>query len=464
MDLNEHILIKNTTQDINKSIIEIAEQYKEQVQNFDDNNFNNNNNNTYGEKPEQLDLLKIITDKASEVSSNGSPPLKSRILESLFTNDDIVEQSSIYNTSDTLKIFQYNSLIRDGFITLAGFSSSGKTSFAIQMGLDILKNNKNTVLVVYSLDDSKAFLKKKMYKQLLDDNRSVDISFLNPVENSILKYSGYLDNNIIERIHILDNINLFKDVNAIDIYRDLQGIENYHNNIENLKLIVVIDYIQILEHDSINIREGLNRACKELKNIQKSFNCMLIALSQLSNEGNYRETSEIRNISDIIIKQYSEKEYVEKVLKKNYTENNNNMNFVFTVEKNKAGIKGMIYRASINSNFIFSNFIDNYSYKNNAAQNNSYDLSELNDEDNPKFDSLGNKAKKIYAANFFETDKFIIYDGNEYNQNEYYIKKGYKTKANKSQQYFIGKKMVLPESKDFRKYQIWVFLKGEVYE
>ncbi len=457
MDLNEHIIIKNTTQDINKIIIELAEKYKDAVNNYDTSSIHNN------EYKEELDLFKLISDKAIEVSMNNTPPLKSRILESLFTNEQELEESSIYNTSERLKIFQNSSLIRDGFITMAGFSSSGKTSFAIQIGLDILMHNINTVLVIYSLDDSKAFLKKKMYKQMLNENSSIDISFINPIENNILNYESYLDKTLINRIHILENMNLFKDVNAIDIYRDLKAIENYHSGIENLKLVVIVDYIQILEHDSIHVREGLNRACKELKNIQKSFNCMLIALSQLSNEGNYRETSEIRNISDVIIKQHSEKEYVEKVLKKNYSDNNSNnsMNFVFTIEKNKAGIKGMTYKATINSNFIFENFTENYLYQ---ASNNSNNKNVSIEYNSPKLDSLGNKATKIYSSNFFETEKFIIYDSNEYSQNEYYISKGYKTKANKNQQYYISKKIILPESKDFRKNQIWVFLKGEVYE
>lgn len=152
-------------------------------------------------------------------------------------------------------------------------------------------------------------------------------------------------------------MSVFNDYSTKSIYNHLKTIKNYHSDIENLQIIVVIDYLQVIEHDYKDNREGLNRACKELKNIQKSFNCMLIALSQLSNEGNYRETSEIRNISDIIIKLYNEKEYLEREKKKS-VDYDTSMNFIFSIEKNKAGQKGMIYKAKINSNFNFYDFQD----------------------------------------------------------------------------------------------------------
>ncbi len=450
MNTKDFIKHNNTNQEINSNIVELVEQYKNNIQ-ADDDSFN---------------LLESINKKVADINFENSDSLKSRILESLFDNDDSLEESSIYQTSERLNVFQKDSLFRDGFITLAGFSSSGKTSFAMQIGLDILRHNPNTALVVYSLDDSKAFLKKKIYKQLLNENQAINISYINPIQNDILKYSGYLDKSVTNRIHILESMNLFSDIGTLDIYRDLKGIQNYHKTIDDLKIVVIVDYIQILEHDSQNVREGLNRACKELKNIQKSFNCMLIALSQLSNEGNYRETSEIRNISDVIIKQYSEKEYVEKVLRRNFDDAQTSasaLNFVFSLEKNKAGSKGALYKANINSNFIFDNFVDNYSYS--GSNKNGSNVAKASESSNNKYDSLGNRAKKIYADNFFETDKFIIYideknGRREYTQEGYYIKKGYKTKANKKEQFFIGKKMILPESKDFKSNQIWVYLSG----
>ena len=405
---------------------------------------------------ESIDLFEGIKNLANDIEQEGqnnhAQTMKSRIEQSKFANDDVNDDFNIYETSHNFNLFQEHSIIRDSFMTIAGFSSSGKTTFATQMALDILNHNINTVLVVYSIDDSKSFIKKKMYKQLLDNNDNIDISTVSPLGNEILNYKSHINKNIMDRIHLFENVNLFSDINSIDIYRDLLAISNYHNNIANLKLIVIIDYMQILEHDNQNVREGLNRACKELKNIQKHFNCMLIALSQLSNEGNYRETSEIKNISDIIIKLYNEREYIEKVLKKT-SMLNTAMNFIFAIEKNKAGIKGMVYKASINSNFSFAHFEQ---YDNKQFHLNSLDNSNSENNENSKYDSLGNRAKIIYNEHFYETDKFIVYKENEYSQNDYYIKKGYKTKSNKKEQYFIGKKMILPESKDFKKNQIWI--------
>ena len=423
MKLENHIINNSDKSEINQKIISIVEELKHT----------------------DSDLIHAINTQLENIS-NDTESIKSRIKESKFSNDEINEKFNIYKTSNNFDLFQENSIIRDGFITIAGFSSSGKTSFATQMGLDILSHNDNTVLIVYSMDDSKSFIKKKMYKQLLDKN--IDISNISPLGNEILEYKKHIDKNIIDRIHIFESLNLFSEINSIDIYRDLKAISNYHSNIENLKLIVIIDYLQVLEHDNQNIREGLNKACKELKNIQKHFNCMIIALSQLSNEGNYRETSEIKNISDIIIKQYSEKEYIEKVLKRN-SPPNTSMNFIFTLEKNKAGIKGITYKAVINSNFSFSGF-KTYDTK---QFNPNIERPSIENTNRIKYDSLGNRSKKIYSDKFYETDKFIVYNNLEYSQSDHYIESAYKTKVSKNKLYFIATKGYLETNKSYKK--IW---------
>src|SRR5271163_689844 len=61
-------------------------------------------------------------------------------------------------------------LIRDGFITIGGEASAGKSSFLSSLSLEILRNNKDMAFLFYSLDDSKLLTGKRILSQILDKN------------------------------------------------------------------------------------------------------------------------------------------------------------------------------------------------------------------------------------------------------------------------------------------------------
>ncbi len=302
----------------------------------------------------ETDLFKSFSDIAKNIEINNE------------TNKNVIENSKLrnilkqkqdntyeYEHSNTFNFLSEYDLIRNGFYVVAGFSSSGKTSFSIQLALDLLEHNENTILLVYSMDDSIPFITSKLIKQLLDkdEKHSDKISTIAPTQTKTLyKYSKKISDNIIDRIHIFENLNIFDNYNTKTINDHIETIKRQQNK-KDLQIIVVIDYLQVIDAQGNDVRTALNEVCKQLKNIQKEHKCMMLSLSQLSNEGNFRETSEIRNIADVIIKQYSKHEY----LKKEPNENEC-MNFIFSIEKNKAGVKGMMYEAEINSNFCFDNF------------------------------------------------------------------------------------------------------------
>ncbi|TXJ42188.1 replicative DNA helicase [Brachyspira pilosicoli] len=235
-----------------------------------------------------------------------------------------------------LKDFLKNSLI-----TIGAESSAGKTSFASQLALEILKNNDDSILTFYSLDDSKIFLIKKMILQLINNNNESDfIKLVNKNKNDL-------------NVLLSGRIAIFEKLNIYNIYSELLKIKK--NAIDKLKIkepriIVIIDYLQIIDHDSKNLREGLNKICSYLKYIQKEFNCMMILLSQFnrSKEANintlirYRETSEIENISDLCINLES-------------IENQDNYNTKLYIVKNKSGEKNKVF-TSFRNIYTFSKF------------------------------------------------------------------------------------------------------------
>lgn len=268
------------------------------------------------------------------------------IEENILNNDSIehlihlIKNTKSYNLENTsfiaLKDFLKNSLI-----TIGAESSAGKTSFASQLALEILKNNDDSILTFYSLDDSKIFLIKKMILQLINNNNESDfIKLVNKNKNDL-------------NVLLSGRIAIFEKLNIYNIYSELLKIKK--NAIDKLKIkepriIVIIDYLQIIDHDSKNLREGLNKICSYLKYIQKEFNCMMILLSQFnrSKEANintlirYRETSEIENISDLCINLES-------------IENQDNYNTKLYIVKNKSGEKNKVF-TSFRNIYTFSKF------------------------------------------------------------------------------------------------------------
>lgn len=309
------------------------------------------------------ELINVLKDKLNEINKNNIDNsildikniLKefSILEENINIDENILNNNSIeylinlitnikpYNLENT-SFAELKNFIRDSLITIGAESSVGKTSFASQLSLEILENNPDTILAFYSLDDSKMFLIKKMILQLLynkkkNHNNDDFEKLTNKYKNNLkLLYSG--------RIAIFEQLNIYK------LYVQLFKLKNYAINKLNIKeprIIVVIDYLQIIDHDSSTLREGLNKICSYLKDIQKQLNCMMILLSQFnrSKETNintlirYRETSEIENISDLCINLES-------------IQNQESYNTKLYIVKNKAGEK----------NKVFSSFRDIYNF------------------------------------------------------------------------------------------------------
>lgn len=272
------------------------------------------------------------------------------IEENILNNNTIeylintIARTKPYNLEDTsfevLKDF-----IKDYLITIGAESSVGKTSFASQLALEILQKNENTILAFYSLDDSKAFLTKKMILQLISNSKKKNntdfVKLINRHKNDLLN------------ILFSSRIAIFEKLNIYNLYNQLVKLKQNalsKLNIKEPRIIIVIDYLQIIDHDSSNLREGLNKICSYLKDIQKKLNCMMILLSQFnrSKETNintlirYRETSEIENISDLCINLES-------------INNQENYNTKLYIVKNKDGEKNKIF-TSLRNAYRFSKF------------------------------------------------------------------------------------------------------------
>jgi replicative DNA helicase len=122
------------------------------------------------------------------------------------------------------------------------------------------------------------------------------------------------------------------------------------------RIIIAIDYLQIMPTDGQLLRESLNATVKELKEFQKAMNCLLLLVSQLNRSTDsttyrYRETSEIENQSDVCLDMFHINEPGSK--KPDYA----NQQREIKCSKNKIGPKGAVFRTSIDSHFRFSRLV-----------------------------------------------------------------------------------------------------------
>ena len=168
----------------------------------------------------------------------------------------------------------------DGFqkselIIIAGRPSVGKTSFGLNISLNILKKTRLPVLF-FSLEMSAQQL---MYRLLSMETRLDQMKF----KTGLLGAEDWKKIDLIMRIlgkipiHLYDTPNL----SSADVRKTLKNLSNTYPRIG----VVIIDYLQLMQEPlskNLNRAQEISLITRELKNIAREFKVPIIALSQLS--------------------------------------------------------------------------------------------------------------------------------------------------------------------------------------
>jgi replicative DNA helicase len=283
------------------------------------------------DRPNDAKLLSDFARLQAELNAAGTY----KAPEPISTPHLYSKTSRTYQLSETFAGLNAGELdiVRDGLVTIGAEANTGKSSFITHLGIDILRHNPGTALLYYTLDDSKAMAARRIMSQLHGRNMRRDT----PTDQE-------LRDAIANRIYLQDSINLRL------IMRDAEIVMH---STRSDRIIIAIDYLQIMPTDGQLLRESLNATVKELKEIQKSLNCMMLIASRLNRNTDsttyrYRETSEIENQSDVCLDMYHLTEPGSK--KPDYSNSARELR----VSKNKMGQKGITLRTSIDSHFRFS--------------------------------------------------------------------------------------------------------------
>jgi len=205
----------------------------------------------------------------------------------------------------------------DGFqkselIILAGRPSVGKTSFGLNISLNVLKKTRLPVLF-FSLEMSAQQL---MYRLLSMETRLDQTKF----KTGLLNNEDWKKIDLVMRIlgkipiHLYDTPKL----SSSDVRKVLKNFSKIYSQIG----LVVIDYLQLMHEPvskNMNRSQEISLITRELKNIAREFNVPIIALSQLSRTldgridpkpmlSDLRDSGSIEQDADLVLMLYKNKQ------------------------------------------------------------------------------------------------------------------------------------------------------------
>jgi replicative DNA helicase len=184
-------------------------------------------------------------------------------------------------------------------ITIGARPAMGKTSFATNIMLNLLEQNKKCLFFSLEMSEEQAI------KRLLGQIGEVDSMLLRNLDGILRRKQS------VEKIaEALNKISKY-DLTIIDDVHNADGIKE---QIEQIKPeFVFIDYLQLIDVPSKKPRsESFEKVMRDLKKIAKDNNCIIFMTSQLSRAlesrcdkrpllSDLRESGAIENISDVVM-------------------------------------------------------------------------------------------------------------------------------------------------------------------
>ena len=265
-----------------------------------------------------------------------------KVYESIFEEKPPVLQTGFRDLDTILSGVENSSLI-----TIGARPAMGKTSFATNIMLNLLEQNKKCLFFSLEMSEEQAI------KRLLGQIGEVDSMLLRNLDGILRRKQS------VEKIaEALNKISKY-DLTIID---DVHNADEIKEQIEQIKPeFVFIDYLQLIDVPSKKPRsESFEKVMRDLKKIAKDNNCIIFMTSQLSRAiesrcdkrpllSDLRESGAIENISDVVMFIYRENYYTNPDYdEEDYARVKGEAEII--VAKNRGGCVGtirLLFRASI---------------------------------------------------------------------------------------------------------------------
>ena len=268
------------------------------------------------------DQLKVFIDRVTESIENGGKPVMSGLVTGFGDLDR--------------RIYGLN---RSDLIILAARPGMGKTSFALNLAVNVAKNYRNNSVCIFSLEMSK----EQLVSRIMSSEASV---------SSEVMRTGKLPSGSNEEMNRV--IKITQGLQSLDIRIDdtpgtnVSAIKAKLRRVKNLGL-VIIDYLQLMNaagnYNGNRVSE-ISEITRSLKIMAKELNVPVIVLSQLARGteqrpdkhpqlSDLRDSGSIEQDADIVLFLYRNSYYDKTDPNKNVCE--------CMVAKNRHGEAGTVY-------------------------------------------------------------------------------------------------------------------------
>lgn len=211
-----------------------------------------------------------------------------------------------------------NGFQKSDLIIIAGRPSMGKTAFALNITLNVIKQLRVPVLF-FSLEMSK---EQMSYRLLSNETK---INTLRLKKGNLYKEDWLVINDSIKNLSTLP---LFIDDNSNPSISDIVAKIKQIIFEQNKLGLIIIDYLQLMQNSKFKVEnrvQELSQITRSLKNIAREFEVPIIALSQLSRSvenrinkrpilSDLRESGSIEQDADLVLMLYRENYYNSKLI------------------------------------------------------------------------------------------------------------------------------------------------------
>jgi len=206
-----------------------------------------------------------------------------------------------------------NGFQKSDLIIIAGRPSMGKTAFALNITLNVIKQLRVPVLF-FSLEMSK---EQMSYRLLSNETK---INTLRLKKGNLYKEDWLVINDSIKNLSTLP---LFIDDNSNPSISDIVAKIKQIIFEQNKLGLIIIDYLQLMQNSKFKVEnrvQELSQITRSLKNIAREFEVPIIALSQLSRSvenrinkrpilSDLRDSGSIEQDADLVLMLYRENYY-----------------------------------------------------------------------------------------------------------------------------------------------------------
>ncbi len=247
-----------------------------------------------------------------DIENMFSPPTVFNYMDKFLENVEINKNTKVISTGFNFLDTKLNGGLYPGLYTIGAISSLGKTALTLQIADNIAEMSNHVLFFSLEMPQDELISRSvSRHMFLMNADKCRDVS-------TIRVLNGLVDNCKTEFVNAVEmyktNISKYLTIVQGNFDMDIRKITEYVKNyIEstNIKPVIIVDYLQIIELDknSITEKKGIDNIVKGLKMLSRDFHIPVIVVSSFNRESyhypvsfeSFKESGGIEYTSDFVI-------------------------------------------------------------------------------------------------------------------------------------------------------------------